>query len=295
MYELKQVGERTYYIDSPTRMGIYQLDNGEVCLIDSGNDKDAGKKVQNILRENNWKLNRIINTHSHADHIGGNHLLQEREECKIYCRGVDRALVEYPILEPAFLYGSYPNHEIQNKFLLAKESRVEELSKEILPEGLEMVDLNGHSFSMVGIKTKDDVWFLGDSVASHDTIQKHHITFLYNVEEYFHSLDVVEKLEGKLFIPSHMDPVEDIKPYVQENREKMQEIIEEILNYAGTPCTFEVLLQHMFMHYGLHMNFTQYVLIGSTLKAYLSYLYEQEKLEAIFENSQLLWKTKKEG
>ena len=51
MYELKQVGERTYYIDSPTRMGIYQLDNGEVCLIDSGNDKDAGKKVQNILGE----------------------------------------------------------------------------------------------------------------------------------------------------------------------------------------------------------------------------------------------------
>ena len=49
----------------------------------------------------------------------------------------------------------------------------------------------------------------------------------------------------------------------------------------------------MFMHYGLHMNFTQYVLIGSTLKAYLSYLYEQEKLEAIFENSQLLWKSKK--
>ena len=75
----------------------------------------------------------------------------------------------------------------------------------------------------------------------------------------------------------------------------MQEIIEEILNYAKTPCTFEVLLQHMFIHYGLHMNFTQYVLIGSTLKAYLSYLYEQEKLEAIFENSQLLWKTKKEG
>ena len=68
---------------------------------------------------------------------------------------------------------------------------------------------------------------MGDSVASQKNIQKHHITFLYNVEEYFHSLDVVEKLEGKLFIPSHMDPVEDIKPYVQEKREKMQEIIEE--------------------------------------------------------------------
>ena len=94
----------------------------------------------------------------------------------------------------------------------------------MLPEGLEMVDLNGHSFSMVGIKTKDDVWFLGDSVASHDTIQKHHITFLYNVEEYFHSLDVVEKLEGKLFIPSHMDPVENIMCYPIKIKQNAKEI-----------------------------------------------------------------------
>ena len=224
MYELKQVGKRTFYIDSPTRMGIYQINSDEVCLIDSGNDKDAGKKVQQILKQNNWKLNRIINTHSHADHIGGNHLLQEREGCKIYCKGIDRVLVEYPILEPAFLYGSYPNHEMQNKFLLAKESKVEELTKQVLPEGLEMIDLNGHSFSMVGIKTSDDVWFLGDSVASRETIQKYHITFLFHVEEYLKSLKVVEQLEGKLFIPSHMEPVEDIKPFVQENRKQIQEI-----------------------------------------------------------------------
>lgn len=46
MYELKQVGERTYYIDSPTRMGIYQLDNGEVCLIDSGMIKMQAKKYK---------------------------------------------------------------------------------------------------------------------------------------------------------------------------------------------------------------------------------------------------------
>ena len=156
-----------------------------------------------------------------------------------------------------------------------------------------MIELNGHSFSMIGIKTSDDVWFLGDSVASRETIQKHHITFLYNVEEYLHSLDVVEQLEGKLFIPSHMEPVEDIKPYVQENRKKMQEIIEKILQLIQIPCTFETLLQHMFIDYQLHMNFTQYVLIGSTIKAYLTYLYEKDELETTFENSQLLWTSKK--
>lgn len=34
MYELIQVGENTYYIEGPTKIGIYHLGNGEVCLID---------------------------------------------------------------------------------------------------------------------------------------------------------------------------------------------------------------------------------------------------------------------
>ena len=78
MYELIQAGERTYYIDCPAKIGIYRMDETRVCLIDSGNDKDAGKKVLKILEANGWKLDRILNTHFHADHVGGNRLLQER-------------------------------------------------------------------------------------------------------------------------------------------------------------------------------------------------------------------------
>ena len=43
MYELIQVAENSYYIQSPAKIGIYKLNETEVCLIDTGNDKDAGK------------------------------------------------------------------------------------------------------------------------------------------------------------------------------------------------------------------------------------------------------------
>lgn len=46
MYELIQVAENSYYIQSPAKIGIFKLNDTEVCLIDSGNDKDAGKKVK---------------------------------------------------------------------------------------------------------------------------------------------------------------------------------------------------------------------------------------------------------
>lgn len=76
MYELIQAGERTYYIECPAKMGLFNINDEEVCLIDSGNDKDAAKKALRIIEGQGWKLKMVINTHFHADHIGGNQLLQ---------------------------------------------------------------------------------------------------------------------------------------------------------------------------------------------------------------------------
>ena len=83
MYSLNKAGERTFFIDSPTNMGVYLINDHDACLIDSGNDKDAGKKALRLLEANGLNLKMIINTHSHADHIGGNHLLEERTGCEI--------------------------------------------------------------------------------------------------------------------------------------------------------------------------------------------------------------------
>lgn len=44
MYELIQVGPRSYYINAPVKIGLSLLQDNQVCLIDSGNDKDAGRK-----------------------------------------------------------------------------------------------------------------------------------------------------------------------------------------------------------------------------------------------------------
>lgn len=50
MYELIQVSDACYYIQSPAKIGLVKLNDTEVCLIDSGNDKDAGAKGTENLR-----------------------------------------------------------------------------------------------------------------------------------------------------------------------------------------------------------------------------------------------------
>ena len=87
MYELIQISEQSYYIQSPAKIGLVKLNEQDVCLIDSGNDKDAGRKVRQLLDANGWRLTAIYNTHSNADHIGGNKYLQDQTGCKIYAPG----------------------------------------------------------------------------------------------------------------------------------------------------------------------------------------------------------------
>ncbi len=121
MYELIQVGENSYYVQSPAKIGIVKLNDTDVCLIDSGSDKDAGRKIRQILEAGNWKLTAIYNTHSHADHIGGNKYLQNQTGCKIYAPGIDCDFTNHPLLEPSFLYGGFPPKDLRHKFLMAQE------------------------------------------------------------------------------------------------------------------------------------------------------------------------------
>jgi len=141
MYELVQVAENTFYIESPAKIGLVRLSNTDVCLIDSGSDKDAGRKVRQILDKNGWNLKAIYNTHSNADHIGGNRYLQSQTGCRIFAKGIEHDFTNHPVLEPSFLYGGYPVKELEHKFLLAQESSCEMLTEDALPEGFEMIDL----------------------------------------------------------------------------------------------------------------------------------------------------------
>lgn len=184
MYELVQVSSRDYYIESPAKIGLVRLSDNDVCLIDSGGDKDAGRRVRQHLDANGWRLTAIYNTHSNADHIGGNKYLQSQTGCKIYAPGIECDFARHPILEPSFLYGGFPPRELRHKFLLAQESDAEELTPEALPEGFEMLPLSGHFFDMVGFRTPDDTLYLADCLSSRETLDKYRIGFIYDVSAY---------------------------------------------------------------------------------------------------------------
>ena len=289
MYELIQVSERSYYIQSPAKIGLVKLEGQDVCLIDSGSDRDAGRKVRQLLDRSGWRLTAIYNTHSNADHIGGNRYLQGQTGCSVYAPGIECAFTRRPVLEPSFLYGGYPCKELRHKFLMAQESDARELTWECLPEGFTMIPLPGHFFDMAGFRTPDDVVYLADCLSSRETLEKYQIGFIYDVGAYLETLETVKSLQAKMFVPAHAAASEDVTGLAQYNIDKVREIADRITGICREPLCFEVILQRLFEDYALTMNFEQYVLVGSTVRSYLAWLKDTGRVNALFENHMLLW------
>ena len=290
MYELNHITGNSYYIQSPSKMGLVKLSDTDVCLIDSGNDKDAGRKVRQLLDANGWHLTAIYNTHSNADHIGGNRYLQGQTKCRIYAQGIECDITRHPVLEPAFLYGGFPPKDLRHKFLMAQESDAQELTPGVLPEGFELLQLPGHFFHMVGFRSPDDVVYLADCLSSRETLDKYQIGFIYDVAAYLDTLEKVKTMQAAAFVPAHAGVTEDIAPLAQYNIDKVHEIADHMVELCAEPVMFEELLKKLFDNYGLTLTFEQYVLVGSTVKSYLAWLKDTGRLTALFEDNRLLWR-----
>lgn len=290
MYELIPAGEKTWVIQCPAKIGIYEGGDG-VTLIDSGNDKEAAKKAQRILEAKNWTLKRIINTHSNADHIGGNATLQQRTGCEVWGTGLENAFTQFPHLEPSFLYGGYPVKELRNKFLQALPSHPDgDVDDGVFP-GLSIFHLPGHFFDMIGVHTDDDVCFIADSVFSEQVLQKYHVNFIYDVQAYLDTLEMLRGIQARLFVPAHAEITDDLGPLLDANRNKVLQIRNLLLDICRPGLIFEDILHRVFQHYGLTMDFNQYVLVGSTIRSYLAWLHNAGSIACEFEQNYLRWIT----
>ena len=82
---------------------------------------------------------------------------------------------------------------------------------------------------------------------------------------------------------------EDITELAKFNIDQVCAIAAWIMDICRVPLSFETILQRLFTDYSLSMNFEQYVLVGSTVRSYLSWLKDQGKIAAVFDQNMLLW------
>ena len=290
--ELSQVGERTYVIEGPTNLGVY-VEGNEALLIDSGNDESAGRKIWKLLEARGWTLKSILNTHSNADHIGGNAFLQKRTGCRVAATRNEAPMIADPSLEPLFLWGAAPFKDLRGKFLQAEPSVVTDLLPAEGPvEGTALftIALPGHYLEMVGFRTPDDVVFLADSLFSETILEKYGFVVCCDVAGQFATLDRLETLQASLFVPCHAKPASDIRPLIKANRAALERLLENTLAACVNGASREDVLASLAVAYGITLSSIQFVLTSITVSACLATLADQGKIAPAFENGRMLWR-----
>lgn len=287
--ELKQIGPKTFCIEHDTNIGIHFTDDGRMYLIDTGSKGD-GEKIDEILSREGWVPSCIINTHTHIDHIGGNEFLMRKYGIPAYCTDYDMAFAHYSELEAAYMNGGYPAEKLRTIFAHPGMIGFRSLEKET-PDGIDWTYLPGHSFGMIGIRTSDDIWFLGDSYLSRNFLKQYTFGFIYNVEAYIDTLKKLKEFKGALFVPSHGILETDIVPTLEQNLRSVTEmcgmICETCREYRGQ----DEILQQMYERLRMHARPAQHALLSSTVKSYLTYLQDRNKLECRFVDNIMKWRT----
>ena len=227
--EMERLEGNTWILPGAVNLGLYERE-GRVWGVDSGGDDSSGRRVLRALEGEGWTLEGILCTHSHADHIGGNAFLQRRTGCRVAAPRGEAALVERPDLEPFTLWGAFPPKALRTKFLQASPSRVTDPFDpgDLVGGCLRALDLKGHMVAMAGAVTPDGVAFVGDSVLGEEILAKHGVPFFVDYPQALKTLDRLEALEARLFVPSHGEPVRDVRPLAEANRRVLSSLREEV-------------------------------------------------------------------
>ncbi|MDF2545261.1 MAG: fold metallo-hydrolase [Anaerosolibacter sp.] len=293
--ELKKIKGQIYYIPNVVNIGCIVQGN-DVILIDTGLEDAVGKKIINLLEKEGLDVKAVINTHSHADHFGGNAYIKEKTGAMIYAPAIEEAAIKYPYFEPMYLFsGANPVKELHNKFLMGKPSPVdyvigsEEETLEILGLSLRVRSLPGHSMNQIGIEM-DNVIFCGDVFVAEEILKKHKIPFNMDIQKHRDTLHWLKGTNYEWYIPSHSGPIQDVKEVVDINFQVLDEIDQCIGTLLAEPQTTEELVQHVCDAYEIHCtNLGQYYLFHTAIMAHISALSDQKKIRSQIENNRVYW------
>ncbi|OJV66502.1 MAG: hypothetical protein BGO41_03500 [Clostridiales bacterium 38-18] len=282
---MQQIRGNSYYFNSPAAIGGYLFDQN-LILFDTGNDDSSVRKAIRELGE--VSVHAIFNTHSHADHCGGNAFIQKQHSAITYAPELESAFIENPILEPTYLYGASPVAELQNKFLMAKPSCVHKklidetpviLQLSGTPVVIQPILLKGHSPNQMGYITEDSVAFLGDALISTAMIDKHPLIFTFDVTSHLESLHKLFDLEADTFVIAHGGIVEDKALTIQKNIDALELTQVLILKAIESGAsTIDEIHRSLSSYYHLTENLGQHLLNRSVIKAHLTHLVSKGKL-----------------
>ncbi len=291
MFEIKHLKGNTYYFEAYSNVGIYDCGDGRAILIDAGDHPRMVKGLNGLLAEKGLRVAKVIDTHCHVDHICGNAFFAREHGAELLCSEGEQLFIAAPDLEPKFYFCGIDTDKSKNQFFKIEPSYAEVITDDNIPEGFEIISLPGHSFDMIGVCTPDNVLFLADAVLAEKTWREYKLPFFYSVNEAIGTLEKIKTMQADIFVPSHNEPVMDIKPLADINIEGLTALKRAVLDCCEGR-SFDGIFAALAEKIGLDVRTTKYPMYAVMVRNVLQALVEEEKLCGIFEEGYLLYRRK---
>lgn len=306
---IQKLFDSIYVILGPTNVGIISdLNNNtnELYLIDSGMNEDDGIRIYNEIenffstKSNSFKIKVIINTHSHADHCGGNKYLFDKTNCEIWSTYNEYGSMINPFLQSVIIWGGNPLPELKTSYYMPQATTPTKIiSKDScikLNNGntISFIELPGHYFEMIGIRVQtlenQTALFTGDAFFGREHIFKYWIPFIYDIELFKKTLDFLSNKKDTWFIPSHGTVLQRIEELIEINKIAVLSTEYCILHILRkNDLTLEDILKQVCNLNNINLKTTQYALINCTLKSYLTYLLNKKKISFYIKENKMFW------
>lgn len=315
--KILELSPDVYVIPGATNVGVItdnKSEELEVYLVDTGNTEVDGEYVLEVLEEffnfsnKKYKIKAIINTHAHADHCGGNAVIQSRTNCEIWISQFEKGSLENPYYHTAILWGGNPPKDIDTVYYrpepcLPTKIYTEEDKIELATTTITFVSLPGHSFDSYGIlATSSDgkkTLFAGDAIFPRLEIGKYNLPFTLNYSNYLSSLDKISNL-GQLdwCIPGHGDFItKNVEETIEINKISLYEIETCIVRLLKTnqQLSTDVMVQKVANTFDIKMSVRQYSLVHFTVNCFLSTLRNNGILKIEIVDNIPYWKLKEQN
>lgn len=248
----------------------------------------------NALQNEGVSVAAVVNTHAHADHIGGNAWVAKRTGCLVCAPAYEHYFVERPDLEPYTLFGAGPPKALQGKFLQAQPSKVGLVvdapgPRDVAGFPVTFHALGGHSVGQMGVEV-DGALFVGDALLPEATLAKYGLVFA--VDPAAARASTERLLAARATVVSyHGGVVDDLAGAVRANVDSMRAAEDAVLAFlARGPASADDVLVHLLDAFRpAQLTVELHALQAATVRGYLAALERAGRIEPRLEGARLLW------